>query len=320
MRKFLAAAIGGVVALVGLAGAAHASATIDLIWIDVTDVDSNGNPICLRGSQRNCPQLGTTLSNVAVTDTITLGVIVVAGPAGLVGAGVSVDYSNLLPSFSVNDFQRLATVPFLPGWLGVTSDMPPFIDNFSALSLLPHGGLGLGLPPGQTAYLGTVSFHKDQLEIGTFEIAVGIFGPSGTDAVGDLAGQDISSTTTFNSAFLVDSAPTPTATPTVTPTPATCSPEGASCQNNSGCCSNQCSGPGGNKICQPGPTSTPTTSPTVSPSATPTSTPTATPTATPNETPTPTPTPEPGVLPALGSGIAMLAMMYRRRLSKQLTG
>ncbi len=37
------------------------------------------------------------------------------------------------------------------------------------------------------------------------------------------------------------------------------------------------------------------------------------PTATPSATPTPTPTPEPGGLAALGSGIAMLAVLYRRR-------
>jgi hypothetical protein len=105
MRKFFTAAMGSVVALVGFAGVANASATVDLIWIDISNVDSNGNPICLRASDRNCPQLGTTLTSVAVTDTITLGLIITAGPGGLVGAGVSVDYSNVPPSFSVNDFQ-----------------------------------------------------------------------------------------------------------------------------------------------------------------------------------------------------------------------
>ena len=37
------------------------------------------------------------------------------------------------------------------------------------------------------------------------------------------------------------------------------------------------------------------------------------PTATPTASPTPTPTPEPSTLTALGSGIAMLALLYRRR-------
>ena len=44
-----------------------------------------------------------------------------------------------------------------------------------------------------------------------------------------------------------------------------------------------------------------------------TATPTATPTATATATPTATPTPEPSGLTALGSGIAMLALLYRRR-------
>ena len=72
MRKFIAVAMGSVVALVGFAGAANASATVDLIWIDISDVDTNGIPICLRPLNRDCPQLGTTLTSVAVTDTITL--------------------------------------------------------------------------------------------------------------------------------------------------------------------------------------------------------------------------------------------------------
>jgi hypothetical protein len=312
MRKFFAVAMGSLVALFGSAGAANASATVDLIWIDISIVDTNGIPICLKSLNRNCPQLGTTLSSVAVTDNITLGLIITAGPGGLMGAGVSVDYSDVLPTLSVNGFRSLTTTNpayWLPTSLGVVSDMPPFIDNFSALSLT-FAANGIGLPAGQSAYLGTVSFHKDQLLNGTFEVAVGAFGPSGTDGVGDLAGQDITSTTTFNSAFVVDSGPT--ATPTATPTPI-CSPGGISCQNNSDCCSNQCSGPGGNKVCEPEPT--PTASPTATPSATPTPTPTVavTPTATPSATPTPTPTPEPSALPALGSGIAMLALLHRRR-------
>ena len=211
MRKFFAVAMGSVVALLGFAGAANASATVDLIWIDVTNLNSAGNPICLKPINRNCPQLGTTLTSVAVTDTITLGLIITAGPGGLVGGGVSVDYSNMLPTFSVNNFRRLATIPRLLDGFHVTSDIPPFINNFSALA--PAPGAGIGLSAGQTAYLGTVSFHKDQLQYGTFEIDVGTFGPRGTDGIGDLGFQHISSTTTFNKAFVVDLEPIPTPAP-----------------------------------------------------------------------------------------------------------
>lgn len=45
--------------------------------------------------------------------------------------------------------------------------------------------------------------------------------------------------------------PTPTSTPTATPP--ICLPKGASCRNKSDCCSNLCSGPVGNKVCQPEP-------------------------------------------------------------------
>ena len=94
--------------------------------------------------------------------------------------------------------------------------------------------------------------------------------------------------------------PTPTSTPTATPSPF-CTSAGASCQNNSQCCSDQCSGPGGNKVCQLGatPTATPTPMPTATPTAmpTPTATPTFTPTATPTTTPTATPTFTPTATP-----------------------
>jgi len=276
---FAAAALGSVVALVGFAGAASASATIDLIWIDVINVDSDGNPICLQPANRDCPQLGTTISSVAVTDNITLGVIIAAGPGGIFGASVSVNYGDALPVLSVTKFGSLTTPISLPLSLGPTTNEPPFIDSIAASMF--HG-YGIGLSAGQTAYLGTVSFHKDLSANGTFEITVGVDGPREFDDVLDRSRNNISSTTTFNSAFLVDIDPTPT--PTATPTPF-CSPAGASCTKNADCCSNQCSGPGGNKVCQPGPT----------------------PTA------TPTPTPEPNALTALGSGSAMLALLYRRR-------
>jgi hypothetical protein len=206
VRKLAAVVIGNVAALVAFAGAASSSATIDLIWIDVTNVDSNGQPICLDRLNRNCPQLGTTLSNVATSETITLGVIVTAGPAGVIGAGVNVNYGDALPTFSVAGFQSLVTWSQGQHWLvryfGVTSDLPPVIDNINATSVQPFSA-GIGLPPGQTAYLGTVSFHMDQIASGTLEFAVGASGPGGTDGVGNQAYENITSTTTFNSAFVV---------------------------------------------------------------------------------------------------------------------
>ena len=118
--------ITGAVALVGFAGTANASATVDLIWIDVTSVDSAGEPICLRPAERNCPRLGVTSSSVAFfpSENIALGVIITAGPHGSLGAGVSVNYGDAVPGFSVVDFQSVTTtllLMYLPGHLGTTT-------------------------------------------------------------------------------------------------------------------------------------------------------------------------------------------------------
>ena len=211
MRKFLAVAMGSVVALVGLAGAANASATVDLIWIDVSATNASGNPLCLRpqgiaGGGRDCPQLGAAISSVAVTDTITLAVILTAGSGGVLGAGVSVDFNEILPTMSVVGFQSLTTtIPrvYLPINLGTTTNQSPFINNINAAAS-PPVGFGIGLPSGVSAYLGTVTFHKDAIVDGEFEIKVGTNGPGQSDNVVRLSDFTvITGTTTFNSAFLV---------------------------------------------------------------------------------------------------------------------
>ncbi len=89
-----AAAVGGVVALVGFAGAANASATIDLIWADT----------------------GTNVvSNVNVSSAITLQVILTAGPTGGLGGFVSVDYRAALPPLTAAGFASTLTPPLPDG-------------------------------------------------------------------------------------------------------------------------------------------------------------------------------------------------------------
>jgi hypothetical protein len=193
-----AAAMGSVAALVGFAGAANASATVDLIWIDKTDT------ACTNAARRDCPRLGTDLSSVAVSDNITLLVLITAGPGGLLRGGVSVDYGDARFTLSAVDFQSLTTtlpLPYLPLNVITTTNQPPFIDSINAVAA-PPVGYGIGLPAGQSAYLGTVTFHKDVLVNGIFEIAVGTDGPGMTDNVLDNPGSVITATTTFNSAFL----------------------------------------------------------------------------------------------------------------------
>jgi len=216
MRKFFAVAMGSLVALVGLAGVASASATVDLIWIDVSNTNTAGAAICTFPANRNCPpdprspDSGVTISSIATSDSITLAVVVTAGPLGLNGGGVSVDYRDALPKLSVTAFRSLTTTkpkPYLPANLGTTdNNIEGWVQNINAACCGPLAGIGL--PAGGTAYLGTVTFHKDVLQSGTFEIAVGTNGPNGTDDLGNGLNQVISSTSTFNSAFLVN-APEP---------------------------------------------------------------------------------------------------------------
>jgi len=207
MRKFFAVAMGSVVALVGFAGAANASATVDLVWIDVTALDTSGNVICLKPAKRNCPQLGSTISSVAVTDNITLAVIVTAGAGGLLGAGVDVDYNDALPKLSVGGFQSMTTTRplfYLPTALGdANNDIEGWVQLINATAVI-FTGTGIGLPPGVSAYLGTVTFHKDALINGTFDIHVGTDGPDGASGVLSLDGTTISDITNFNGATLVN--------------------------------------------------------------------------------------------------------------------
>jgi hypothetical protein len=208
MRKFFAVAMGSLVALAGFAGTANASATVDLIWIDVSTVDTAGNPICLKAAKRNCPQLGSTITSVASSDSIALLVQFTAGPGGLVGGGVSVDYSLMTgagtPDMSVTGFQSFTTTKpgaYFPQNLGVTSVIGTFVDNINS-SASPFLGFGLGLPAGATAYIGTVTFHETNLVNGTFDVTVGATGP--TDGLGNLGYVDITAASTFNNAAVIN--------------------------------------------------------------------------------------------------------------------
>jgi len=208
MRKFFAVAMGSLVALAGFAGTANASATIDLIWIDVSTTSTSGAVVCIKPAKRNCPQFGPTITDVASSDSIALLVQATAGPKGVVGAHVSVDFSELVgsgtPDMSVTGFQSFTTtLPFkyFTANLGVTSVLGNFVDNINSSSQ-PFLANGLGLPAGSTAYLGTVTFHETSLVNGTFVLDVGIFG--GSDTVGNLDLENINSTTTFNSAAVIN--------------------------------------------------------------------------------------------------------------------
>ena len=213
MRKFFAVAMGSVVALVGFASAANASSTIDLLWIDVSELDSVGNPgVCLTAPRRDCPKIGSTIgvapTTVQVSDSITLGVFITAGANGTSGGGLSVDYSALIPKINVTGFKSMLTKKqgawALPLGLGTTTDTGSFIDNINAASSITLSQ-GFGLPAGGTAYMGTVTFHKDVLVNGTFDV-VPFINTSGTDGLFDNQSPPvlISGTVTYNSAQLIN--------------------------------------------------------------------------------------------------------------------
>jgi hypothetical protein len=184
-------------------------------------------------------------------------VILTAGSGGSQGAGVSVDYSGVV-GLSVVSFASTGGGP-LPLMLGTTTDTGSRVENINSAAFAPYEGAGLSA--GQSHQLGTVTFYKGaNVGNGTFEIRSDADGP--TDDVLDLNGNVITSTTAFQSAYLVQvgAAPTPTHTPVPT------------------------------SIATP--TATPSGIPTLTPTPTPAVTPTATPvpTVTPILSPTPVPT------------------------------
>ena len=184
----LAAAVGSAVAFVGFAGAANASATIDLIWAD-TGTNWIGDP--------------TTSIEVLVSQSITLNVILTAGPNGSAGATVSVDYSAALDKLAVLGYANTPSVGDdspLPIGFGSPIDTGSRIENINS-GALPAAGIGTGLAAGQSHQLGTVTFLKTAaLILGIFEIQSDA--NSRGDGVLDLDFVDITSTTTFNRAFL----------------------------------------------------------------------------------------------------------------------
>jgi len=176
MRKFFAAAVASAVALVGFAGMAGASATIDLIWAGDgtnTTLDSSGQ-------------------------TAVLNVILTPGPGNSDGAGISIDYSAALGALTVTAFKSNQVSPLNVG-LGVTTndDVNGVIRNMNALCL----GINC-LPAGQSFLLGTVTFARTGATASGEKAIIPFVDLTSTDGVLDGFGSDISATTTFNSAFV----------------------------------------------------------------------------------------------------------------------
>ena len=182
MRTLLVGIASGLVALVGFASTANASATIDLLW-GGTNVSTSG---------------------IASSGNITLHVILTAGAAGSQGGGVTVDYSAAVGKLTIDSFSNNpnAASNILPIALGVTSNTGTQIRNINAAALPPY--VGSGMTTGGTTYLlGTITFHKGAGAPGTFAITSVM---TASDGILNLAGGDITGSTTFNSASLTNAA------------------------------------------------------------------------------------------------------------------
>jgi hypothetical protein len=165
------------VALVGFAGAANASATVNLIW---------------QGSGTD------TIENVAVGSNITYDVVITAGPGGVSNAGWTLDYSDALAASAISlvAFSCTADGTFFQFCLSQG------IDTGSQIQSMGGASFAAGLTDGNSVALGTATFQKIANPDGTFVFPVGIF--VSTDGFFNSAGQDISDTTSFNPAFLVN--------------------------------------------------------------------------------------------------------------------
>ena len=193
MRKFFAAVAGSVVALAGFAGVTHSSATIDLIW---DDTDTNKI---------------TTVGD----DEIQLNVILIAGPGGSEGAGVSVDFGSIGEEFLVVDFDTPLNTPSVgaDSVLPIQTDFPQIrgsrVELINSVCFCDLD-IGTGLEAGQSHQLGYVTFDVAPLALlarDTYEIRSDADGPS--DGVLDGDGNEIlpKSDITFNSAFLTIGVP-----------------------------------------------------------------------------------------------------------------
>ena len=182
MRNLLLAVFTSFVALSGFASTAHSEATIDLLFFGIPEIVD--------------PSPG---------DTITLQVWLTAGPSGSAGAAVTVDYFDAVGRLRVQGFtSNPSGGPELPLVFGETTDTGTEIRNVNAAALPPF--VGPGLAPGQSYLLGTIDFLVLSCPAGTSEIRTTI---TGDDVIVDLAGADITATSTFNSALLICTTPAP---------------------------------------------------------------------------------------------------------------
>ncbi len=181
MRTVLVGMVSGLIALVGLAGTANASATVELIWQSTGD---------------------DTISGLAVSDLITLDIVLTAGTDGSNGGSVSIDFSALAGVMTVWSYSNAPTGGINYWGLSIvglpTNPGDGIIHHINAGSICFV--LGSCLADTEFEIIGTVTFRVDVLPGGPdLEILVGLF--DGADGVGNAIGG--SASPTFSSSFAV---------------------------------------------------------------------------------------------------------------------
>jgi len=178
MRKFFAAVVVSAVALVGFAGAANASATVDLFW----------------GANGADPDGTTEIDMLNTGDQATAQVILTAGPLASLGGGISIEYSGLSAALDVIGFASTPNAPLNVG-LGFPVDTGHSIQNIGAGGFSP-------LAAGATFQLGTITFQRNAAAAaGVLEVPV-LVAIGTSDGILNGNGIDISATTLFHSAFV----------------------------------------------------------------------------------------------------------------------
>ena len=172
MRTLLVGVVSGLVALVGFAGVASASAIVDMRW---------GSPT------------GPDTITASSSDTVTLYVVVTNPPGGSIGYGVSVDYSGALGKLSKIGYSRTLPAGYFFN-LGVLTNTGTQVRNMSAAAFAAQ-------PGGVSFVVGTITFHKGPFTVGTFVISPVIVS---TDDFLDAGGGVVTGTSIFNSATLIN--------------------------------------------------------------------------------------------------------------------
>jgi hypothetical protein len=183
MRKTFAVALGSVVALVGFAGAAYASATVDLIWRDtgVGAISTDGRTL--------------TFGDADTSVIVTYDVVLTAGPNGIAIAALSMGYADAAVLVSVSGFGCVAGAA-LNSCIGDGTDTGSAIESMTIFTLN-----AVGLTDGQSQSMGTVSFRKGSDADGTYPLTVGEF--TGNDAIFNNGGGQVTGVT-YNASALVN--------------------------------------------------------------------------------------------------------------------